>query len=491
MGTDIIAAGELYDELQASEIQISRYADGLDPGRILLCADQCTVVKENPRRQVYRIRAEGRNYFFKRATVVRGKDRLRLTLLPNRKSAEWRNLHRLAARGVAAPRPLARGEAWRQRPPRMFLLTLEVEGSALVLESAAAWERLGEFVARLHRRGIYHSDLHPENLRLTPGGGHALLDAQSVFFWGWLPRFVRIRNIGRLMMHCPSPLLAGGSRAFLDGYNPESSSALRGEDLVAAAEKWRERQYRSRTRRCRKNSTEFSKTDGPGLRGYRRRGFDWGPAELEAAVAHGRPLKSGKVFAYRGVCVKRARLRRFHRDRCRNSWIMSRALEVRRIDVPRSLAYLTFGRTSYFVSEYLDGGRLLNDYLASSAFAAVKREALMRLARWVRRVHSNRVWQRDLKSSNIMHRGGRYYMLDLDSVRIRPVGEEQRLTNLAQLHASVGNAVGLKDRLRFFHYYTAEEPWPRERRRRAYRRIRDISRRKNTANYGLDLDRLK
>ena len=46
--------------------------------------DECRVVKENSRRQVYHLRTTDGGYFLKRSYLVRTKDRLRHFLLPRR-----------------------------------------------------------------------------------------------------------------------------------------------------------------------------------------------------------------------------------------------------------------------------------------------------------------------------------------------------------------------------------------------------------------------
>ena len=164
-----------------------------------------------------------------------------------------------------------------------------------------------------------------------------------------------------------------------------------------------------------------------------------------------------------------------------------RALEVRGILVPRSLGYLVFKDRNFFLSELLDDSLHLNDYLSSINDMQVKRRQLIKLALWVRKIHDAHVWQRDFKSQNILCRQGRYYLIDLDGVRIRSLTESDRITNLAQLNASLGNAITIRDRLRFFACYLAGETPPRHQRRRIYRKIWRIAQTKGTAKYNLDL----
>ena len=491
MTTDTISSNRLLEELQHFNLESGRAASGFDLGRLLETAEQCSVIKKNIRRQVYRIQSGGKNYYLKRSTIIRTKDRIRLTLLPNRKKAEWRNLHRLTAMGVPVPTPLVRGEARHLQPPQFFLLTSEIEGQPVVLDEQADWRPLGEFIAFLHARGIYHADLHPGNIRLTTNREHALLDVQSVFFLRRLPRFLRLRNLGRFSMHFlyPDDLLLRLPR-FLEGYNAGRPSPINMEEILASAQSQIERRYRSRTRRCLTDSSEFERVTGRGVRGFKRRGFQLDAGWVETAVREGTPLKPEAVFAHQGVCVKCRRRRLFHRDRCRTSWIMSRAMEVRGIENPRSIAYFVSGKASYFLSEFIEDGQLLNDFLSNLTTADKKRRALKALAEWIRRIHSSRLWQRDFKSSNIMHQNHRYIMLDMDSVRSGQPDRSQKTVNLAQLNASISNSLTLKDRLRFIHYYTSGDNWTRDHRRETYQRIWEISKSKNTTIYQLDLDKL-
>ena len=76
-------------------------------------------------------------------------------------------------------------------------------------------------------------------------------------------------------------------------------------------------------------------------------------------------------------------------------------------------------------------------------------------------------------------------MVDLDGVRIRHLSRQNKIYNLAQLNASVSNAITIKDRLRFYHHYSADRPLARLQRRAVYRKVWNITRTKNTALYDL------
>jgi hypothetical protein len=108
----------------------------------------------------------------------------------------------------------------------------------------------------------------------------------------------------------------------------------------------------------------------------------------------------------------------------------------------------------------------------------------------MRKFHDINVWQRDFKSSNILCPNSDYFMVDLDGVRIRRLNEYNKIYNLAQLNASISNAISIKDRLRFYHWYSVDFQPTRRQRRAVYRKVWDITKTKNTKSYDLDFDEL-
>jgi hypothetical protein len=81
--------------------------------------------------------------------------------------------------------------------------------------------------------------------------------------------------------------------------------------------------------------------------------------------------------------------------------------------------------------------------------------------------------------------GWRFSLIDLDRTYFTDgLSFLQRANNLAQINASVAACMTLRDRLRFFHFYAKGTGFYGQR-REYYRRILAISRRKNTAPYGV------
>jgi tRNA A-37 threonylcarbamoyl transferase component Bud32 len=480
-------AGELTD----FRITVSPLSPGFQFEDMLSEVIECRVVKENNRRQVYHLQTTDGGYFLKRSSLVRTKDRLRHFLLPRRRWAEWRNLHRLRQAQVPAARPLAKGQLKSSHPQSYLVLTEQVPGTHIPINSLKNARSLGQYVAYLHRHRVFHADFNRKNFILSPESRIYLLDAQEVYFLPWIPRRLRINNLGRAIFNLcsrddPEPWAA----RFLEGYHQGLSKEVSLAEVIQASRRHLHRHYRSRSKRCCKNSTQFEIIKSRHLHGYRRREFGWGAPQLQQAEEKGESLKGDHVIGYQGVCLKKHRRKFLHQNRCLTSWKMSRALEVRGIPVPRSLGYFEIKDQSYFLAELLDDRLHLNTYLSAISDERTKRWALKKLALWLQKFYDTCVWQRDFKSDNIMCRDGEYYMLDLEGVKIRRLGEQKKIINLAQLNASLSNAVTVKDRLRFYHYFTAGQNPPRQQRRAVYRQVWDITRKKTTSYYDLDVDKL-
>ena len=444
-----------------------------------------TIIKENTRRQVIYLQTPTSGYFLKLSVLSRRKDRWRHFLLPYRKWAEWRNLHRLRNARIPAAKPLAKGHRKGPQAGAFFLLTEQVPGTTLQFDSINDAFIVGEYTAFLHSKGVYHGDLNRNNIIITPQGGLCLIDVQELVFLPRIPQRLRVHNLGRILFNFYSrsdPEQWVGE--LLKGYNKGPFKLPNASAVIKAAGRHQQRKYRSRARRCCKNSTEFVGVKTAGLKGYRRRSFQWDEQDLRQALEKGQSLKGTHVIHYQDVCVKK-HPRRFVRDRCLTSWKMSRALEVRGIEVPRSQAYYVMDKTSHFMAEFLVDRIHLNTFLSALSDEGFKRRALQKLALWLRKFHDTHIWQRDFKSSNILYQSGKYFMVDLDGVRIRHLSRQNKIYNLAQLNASVSNAITIKDRLRFYHYYSAGRQLTRLQRRAVYRKVWNITMAKNTALYDL------
>jgi tRNA A-37 threonylcarbamoyl transferase component Bud32 len=485
-----IPLAELRARLAGFRCRAGRRRPGFSLEGLLAEVRACRVVKAGRRRTVFELSAGGQGYFLKMGAAKPSVRRATELLRWGRRWAEWRNLHRLLDRGLAACIPVLRGQGTGRAAADFFLVTEKVDGRPL--GAGVEPPALGAFLAGLHAAGAYAADLHPNNLLIRTDGSPCLIDAQAVFFLPWMPRRLRASSLGKLLHYLSGDASVPPAwwAAVLAAYNRAAGAPLSPAEVEAAAGAFRRRRERSRSRRCLVDSSGFERVRGPGAFGYRRRDFGLGPEEIERLFEGGRPLKEGHVREAQGLCIKMQGRRLLHRDRCLAGWKMSHALAVRGIPVARALAYYRLRGRRYLVTEYLEGGTPLNPCLSALAGAALRRR-LAEFAGWLRRIHAAGVWQHDFKSANVLCHAGRFHLLDLDGVRFGRISRRRVLVNLAQLNASVSHAVGLRDRLRFYGYYTRGQGFTRRQRRAEYRAIWEISATKNTAASGLELNRLR
>ncbi len=484
---------DLYNRIKDFHIVRDAGKSDLTLEQILDAASEVTLVSAGFRRYVYRIKSAFGTFFLKYSPVFKKKDRLRFWLLPWRMKTEWRNLARLKKKAVPVPERACFGYKGRGAGQGFFLVTEEAGGAAVDRADPDQICRLAAYLAGLHAKGVYHRDFHPGNVRLSSTGAFVLLDVQEVYIFPRLPRRLKVLNLGQCWWHiagagCPVPL-----ETFLNHYNQAEKTAALPKEIEKAASRRRQRYYRSRAKRCFKNSSEFRVVkDGRDLQGFRRRDFSWGKAELRKALEAGRNIKDNKLIAYEGVCVKIHPRRLLHGDRCLNSWKMSRALAVRGVEVPPALAYYRLPEATCFLARFYEDSLTLNEYFSSVVRRHEKKAFIRQFAVWLRRCHDLAIWQRDFKSSNVLVYRNQFLLVDLEGVRIcRRLSWRRKVINLAQLNASLSNRLTLKDRLRFFHIYCGADLPPRKKRRKIYRKIWEITQKKNTLPFDLDPEKFE
>jgi tRNA A-37 threonylcarbamoyl transferase component Bud32 len=477
---------DLLGELSTYKTKTSQYFRDVSLYDLLNDAYNYKIKKASERRQVIFIKTSIGNFYIKWSFLVRRKDRLRHLFLPQRRWAEWKNLHKLNALGFDSAKPVLRGQQFDKDAKSYFIITEEVEGKSVNNYDNLDASTMGAFFANIHKQGIYYADLHPENLIIKPDGRPSLIDAQEIFFLKKLPKWLRSYNLGKLYLSLTPKVHKTWFAEFLRTYNERFRSDISIREIEKASVRHYNKHIKSRTKRCLKRSSEFEALKSKGQKIYRRRDFDWTKGDIEHAIKKGIKLKEDKVIAYRNVCIKVHEKGKFHKDRCLASWIRSRALDIRGIHVPKALGYFKFGNRSFFVCEYFPEGIGLNDYLPTMVGKPEKRKIIKELACWVRKIHDHDIWQKDFNSTNVLCVKNRFLLIDLDNVKCGKLSEKQKIYNLGQLNASVADVIRLKDRIRFFQYYFSGKIPSRGKRREIYRKIWEITLTKNTLVFGLD-----
>jgi len=345
--------------------------------------------------------------------VARAGDTLLKVLLerPKNASREARALNRAKLLGIAVPAVLDSGPDW--------LATRFLASARPAVRTD--FEAILAAIAKAHARGFLHGDLHLGNL-LVDDGRVIFLDLQKARFLPWLPPVLRSRELGYLAYSLGEPL-------------PEALAHVRF---------WRDRRaqthWRSRTRRCVRESGSFTSFRFDGQAGFRRRDTEVGAllgalGSLDGATPF-KDAPNGRLFRCGDWILKQ---HASARD-ARRAWLGGNALEARGVATGIALAWV--GR--WLVMR--DLGATLDVWVQrefANADSAARDELAARLGSLLARLHRRGVYHADLKANNVIWSPGREPLL-LDYGRVRcgaRVSRRRRVKNLAQLNAALPDAV--------------------------------------------------
>lgn len=489
---------------------------------------QARIVKHGPHRTVYHVQLDDRSIYIKHNRVPDIRAVLSQWVQTSKGRRELNCIEKLAAASVPTIAPLALGE---QRKAGLVLenyLVTEAIENVLSLDrfvqetwpklSAEAQPRLrlnltrslAELVARLHRAGATHPDLHSGNILVRVNSDHTvalflvdLQEAGSVRSVGWRQSRDDLLAFGLFFLTMGREIdRARFLRRYLE-LRPELQLnwKTKARELEQALRLTARRFWRKLDYRCVTNNRRFL---------YRNSGQAHGHAVSEIGNAMlwtllrdpDAPLKTGsaqvlkrspssevvrlsmplagaatEVVYKRFNCPKPLDALRatVHHSPALRAWHAGHGLLIRRIPTPRPLAVIerTPGlliRETYLLSQFIPNSRSLKDYvadLAASGPAGVRqhrlRALIFQLAELVRRMHERSISHRDMKASNFLIAPGsegtgsiEIYLIDLAGAQIwRRLPQKRRLQNLARILVSLQSfAVFTRsDFLRFLFAY--------------------------------------
>lgn len=452
------------------------------------------MVHDGPHRRIVRIAAPGSSdLLVKQFRVGSGRhpwrERGRALLGQSPADREWRALRALFEAGICVPRPRALGEIG----GRDRLLAMEwIEASRLAeaLDSPRARREiaiaLGRAIAGLHAHGFVHGDLHHGNV-LVRTSVPVLLDLQRAR----PSRSAAARRIDLAHLdHSLAPYVSTAGRvrlraAALGLSRPFGLAARAAIRTIGELSVRRARVHAaSRRRHLLREGRACAAVSVAGGRGLRLRTLS-ADAVADAVAAHAAALAAGdpRVLendgrgALCGIVVDGHRivskevrdrgLARAFADRLRGSparraWAAGHGLEMLLIGAATPLAYLEWCRFGLPLRSLV----LLEDlrpdpgahHVLETAPAQTRDAALDALLALVLRLHRAGADHGDLKASNILLRtvpgGFEPHLVDLEGVRfLRRLPDALRVRALAQLNASVGDALPAQSRRRFFARY--------------------------------------
>ena len=456
-------------------------------------------------------------------------DYVKYLLVPTRTRTEWKVANELLSQNINTALPLATAEKRRYGMLDSSLLVTEAvtnseslmeycqanfEGASLSEdkedEKKKLLRKLVYFIRNIHEKGVCHYDLHAGNILMKFENKQSssihncdlyLMDLHRVKILNRMSCRKRRYNLAQVFNSLSSILTETDKLDFLRSYGNNTLGNVTGEDelvrqIESQSSRIRNIHYRSRLKRCLKESSVFSKKRSTGMKIFFRKGYDINRfagliekhrnalVSVDKAIVMKRdsktaltrlPLENKKIQSvvvkqYKvscGVCLIK---NIFCNSAGKKAWIAGNGLSVYNFSTPKPLALMekkVLGVTtnSYLVMEdvrdclEMDRYILKNFHGKSSLSKLKKKRALINnLAETIGRMHNQNIFHHDLKTCNIMvkEKGKSPYItfLDFDKVSF---GEEiailKRVKNLVQMNLSTPKLISITDRLRFLKEY--------------------------------------
>ena len=426
---------------------------------------------------------------------------LKYSFLPSKGRKEWFMASKLYKKGLSVPKPLG----WMERIHRNWVkesyYLSEAVGSGISLiellksKAEVPIEPLAKAVKRFHDVGLFHKDFHAGNF-VWSGESFFLTDFHRAKLLSSVSLNKRLWNLAQWFHSLRSCWGEKDFLLFVRKYFGERSLELKKEKEIlytirSMMLRLKRKQFKSRTKRCLRESTEFSVRKEGGLWYYHRRDF---PLEIfkKMIAEHleiSRTQKSLLVkegpkaiiskFKEGGqeVVVKELRTlsfwngvkELFSHSKGRKAWVNGNGLMVRGMPTLKPLGLAEersrLGlKKSFFIMEALEKGQELDRYLWSG-FQDIfrKRIFIKTFARWLASLHILNIYHRDMKACNILVSKNRdhwnFHLLDLEDIKLdREVTEKEIFKNFLQLNTSVPGTITKTDRLRFLREYFCSNP---------------------------------
>ena len=444
----------------------------------------------------------GRRFFFKRDITKGWFESLKYIFLPTKARKEWFIAYQSQKRNLNIPQPLGWMEKvhWGFVKESYYLSEAIGSGVSLIedfeiLKETLSMDELVKRVRGIHDAGLFHKDLHAGNF-LWDGQSLFITDLHRAKIVRTLSLNQRLWNLSQLF-HSLRPIWEDGDHLrFIEKYFEGNPFYLqkKGELLQKIhflMDHLQKRQWRSRTKRCQKESTEFSILKERGIHYYHRRDFPLDHLrkviEEHLRLARERPSalvkQSSEVLVSilndgsNRICVKQFRYplflnsfkEHFRRSKGLKSWVAGNGLITRGIPSLKPMALMESRkwlglRESFFLIEASETGQELDRYILKG-FEDFKEKSLFikAFAQWLAHFHKMGLFHRDMKTCNILASKSRaswnFHLLDLEDVLLdERMGEIKLFRNFLQLNTSTPKIITKAGRFRFFKEYLSLNP---------------------------------
>jgi tRNA A-37 threonylcarbamoyl transferase component Bud32 len=461
------------------------------------------VLKESKWRWAALLRlSSGRRLFLKRDKTKGWIEGLKYLFSPSKGQREFLIASQLEGRGLPLPRPLG----WMERVQKgwvreSYYLSEGIgTGVSFIEEGAKSREprsinELAMTVRKFQEAGLFHRDLH---------GGNFLWGDDTLFLTDFhrsklmksLSLHRRLWNLSHLFHSLRSMWGEEEQFRFLDQYfEGRFDSSQKGEILHRkirpVMDRLQQRQWRSRTKRCLKESTEFTVQKERGFRYFHRRDFPLGRLKRVIAehqnLVRERPLSlikySPEVIVSilndeeERICLKqfcypsfwgRTKVH-FRRSKGFKSWKAANGVRARGLPSLKPLALTErknwIGlRESFLLMEALVNDQEMDRYILRGFDDLKKKRLFIRtFAHWLDGLHRMRLYHKDMKTCNILvserAETWNFHLLDFEDILMdEDVNRKKLFRNFLQLNTSTPRVMTKVDRYRFLSEYLRLNP---------------------------------
>ena len=480
-----------------------------------------TLVKENRVRSVISMPESGINAngiyikYFKRGGF---KEYIKHLFVPTKARTEWEVGNALRSNDIKTALPLAISEGKRG----LLMVTETVTNSEELMEFFTAnyvsflsegkefekrmlLNKLAVFIRDIHEKGFCHYDLHAGNILIkfnkeqnVTGYDLYLMDLHRVKIFKSVSTNKRIFNLAQIFNSLSSIMTMSDKIDFIQSYGDSAFGNVTDEkELVRQIDeqssKIRNIHYRSRRKRCLKESSVFSRRMIANMKMFFRKGYDTDSLhELiekhnsaltnnDSAVIIKRDSKTVltrhafKDKTVQNVVVKQYRVgcfgcllkNLFRGSAGRKAWVAGNGLRVYGLNTPLPLALLEKKRSgittgSYLIMEEVKDSLEMDRYILKNfdnrKDIKKKKALISHFAKTLGEMHNHNIFHHDLKTCNIMVKENEkrfnFTFLDFDKVSFREeITVRKRVKNLTQINLSTPRLFTLTDRLRFLKEY--------------------------------------
>ena len=480
-----------------------------------------TLVKENRVRSVISMPASGINAngiyikYFKRGGF---KEYIKHLFVPTKARTEWEVGNALRSNDIKTALPLAISEGKRG----LLMVTETVTNSEELMEFFTAnyvsflsegkefekrmlLNKLAVFIRDIHEKGFCHYDLHAGNILIkfnkeqnVTGYDLYLMDLHRVKIFKSVSTNKRIFNLAQIFNSLSSIMTMSDKFDFIRSYGDSAFGNVTDEkELVRQIDeqssKIRNIHYRSRRKRCLKESSVFSRRMIANMKMFFRKGYDTdslheliekhnsalinndsavimkcdSKTALTRHAFKDKTVQNVVVKQYRVGCFGCLLKNLFRGSAGRKAWVAGNGLRVYGLNTPLPLALLEKKRSgittgSYLIMEEVKDSLEMDRYILKNLVnrkdIKKKKALISNIANTLGEMHNHNIFHHDLKTCNIMVKeNGKSFdftFLDFDKVSFNEeITVRKRVKNLVQINLSTPRLFTLTDRLRFLNEY--------------------------------------